>query len=130
MLTPKKSHLERSENKFKKIDSAQCICCKNGPEESLYHILLFCEAYTDIRIPYFSKLNEINPRINTYLNQPKLLTIAILDPESNFLPAAIKDNWLDLNESDRLARHFCYNIHKKLLLRLFPFVLLFGIFAK
>ena len=100
-------------HKFKKVDSAQCIFCKNGSEESLFHILLFCESYEDIRIPYFSKLNEINPGITSYLNQPKLLTIAILDPESNFLPAAIKDKWLDLNESYRLARHFCFNVHKK-----------------
>ena len=51
--------------------------------------------------------------ITSYFNQLKLLTISILDPESNFLPVAIKDNWLDLNESYRLARHFCYNVHKK-----------------
>ena len=44
--------------------------------------------------------------ITSYFNQLKLLTISILDPESNFLPVAIKDNWLDLNESYRLAGHF------------------------
>ena len=57
-------------HKYKMVDSSRCICCPNLNlvEESLFHVLLSCETYDDIRAPYLAALTGINHSLSL---QPK-----------------------------------------------------------
>ena len=60
-----------------------------------------------------TKLLENNNMIDKSIDKHKIITIAILDPESKFLPNEIRDNWIDKDEAYRSARDFVFNLFKK-----------------
>ena len=101
--------------KYKKVNSPICIYCdpSNEKEEDLYHLLLFCTAFNEIRIPYLKKLQTENEHLSKYNNNLKIMTISILDPESSFLPEEISNNWKNLEETYKLSRNYVFNIFKK-----------------
>ena len=74
--------------KFKKVDSPICIFCqtdKTQIEDSLYHFLHVCTAFKNIRVPFLKDFEAENDGMKKIAGNQKLMTIAILDPESNFL---------------------------------------------
>ena len=60
-----------------------------------------------------TKLLAENEHVSKYDNNHKIMTISILDPESNFLPEEITSNWKNLEETYKLARDFVFNMFKK-----------------
>ena len=82
-------------------------------EDSLYHFLLICSAFENIRNPFLQKLTTGNDGIELISDNNKLMTIAILDPESNFLPDQVRKGWKDLDETYKIARDFAFHMFKK-----------------
>ena len=103
--------------KYKKVQSPNCNCCdpeqSSNIEETLFHHLLFCHAFTNIRKPYMERLTANNPNLIKSMDNQKIITISILDPESKLLPNEIRENWHDKEEAYRTARDFVFNLFKK-----------------
>ena len=99
--------------KMKRVGTSLCTCCDNIFEEDVCHILLFCQAYREIREPFLTKLTLLNNNLVKISDRSTLLIIAILDPESSKLPNFITDNWTHLDKIYSLSRTFCLNIHQK-----------------
>ena len=82
-------------------------------EEDLYHFLLVCSTFKEIRDPFMKELQTRNNDIRNHYDNHKIMTIAILDPESNFLPDNIRLGWTNLEETYQQARDYVFNIFKK-----------------
>ena len=96
--------------KMKKSASKKCPFCSF--EEDIPHILLFCKKYVDIRDPFLVQLTFANTSIPNYSDNPDILLISFLDPESPSLPDEIKNNWQSTDKIYELSRNYCYNIYR------------------
>ena len=59
------------------------------------------------------RLTANNPNLIKSMDNQKIITISILDPESKLLPNEIRENWHDKEEAYRTARDFVFNLFKK-----------------
>ena len=98
--------------KMKKTSSDQCHCSKDEVED-IFHIILGCDSYHDIRVPFLSKLTLQNSNLLLFCDKPMVILQAILDPESLKLPAEIRENWKSNHVTYNLTRNYLYNLDRK-----------------
>ena len=97
---------------MKKTRSDSCHCSSETVEDIL-HIILYCDAYDDIRTKFLSNLTLQNPKLLSFSQKPQIIILAILDPESPKLPEEIRFGWKSSHVTYKLTRDFLYNIHRK-----------------
>ena len=95
------------------------LCLKRGEksEESICHILICCQTYTEIRNIYLKKYEELlhfsQFNFNTIKEDNELLCQFILDPSSMNLQSRIHFNDPILTDLFKISRNVCHNVNVK-----------------
>ena len=97
--------------KMGKSKISNCPRCQCG--DSITHMILHCQEFSQIRQTFISDLSEQNASIAKYLDNDKISIVTFLDPESPSLPCEISEGWRDISKVYQLCRDFCWNIHAK-----------------
>ena len=72
------------------------ICSKCQCGDSVTHIILHCQEFSQIRQTLVSGLSELNANIKKNLDNDKISIVTFLDPESPSLAREISEGWTDI----------------------------------
>ena len=97
--------------------SAWCRCCSLQAPETLTHIIVLCDSYTEIRSRFKSEYEELS-RISDFdleqiFKSDEEYCQFILDPTSMNLKSRISYNDTNIDDWFKLSRDFCYSVNAR-----------------
>ena len=96
---------------MKMRNSPMCETCQI--EENIYHMMLFCVCFSEIRDTFLSEISVLNPMIKKYVHSKEVMIRTILDPECPSLPCDILQSWSNITTDYQLCRDYCWDVHSK-----------------
>ena len=95
---------------MKLTKSDKCLACSEDQVETLFHLLIHCDFYRNIREEYLPRLAIVNSNLSSIINDEKKTLISILNPGSSLLPSDARKH---SDEVFNISRSFCYDIYRK-----------------
>ena len=95
---------------MKLTKSDKCLACSENQVETLFHLLIHCEFFRNIREEYLPRLAIVNSNLSSIITDEKKTLISIINPESSLLPSEARKH---SDEVFNISRSFCYDIYRK-----------------